>query len=165
MWRSGAITAAHEHFATAAIKVFLGSAARQFGVGDSAPAIVVATPAGQIHEMGAVIVGAAAANQGWRVTYLGVSLPAAELAGAVAQNRARALALSIVYPEDDPNLPAELLAIRRLLPDAVQIAAGGRAAQAYAETLDKIGAVRMGEMNDLYAFLDRLRSTATRADR
>ena len=43
------------------------------------------------------LVGAAAANLGWHVTYLGASLPAAEIAGAARQNRARAVALSLVY--------------------------------------------------------------------
>jgi hypothetical protein len=35
---------------------------------DSAPVLLVATPAGQVHELGALLVGAAAANLGWQVT-------------------------------------------------------------------------------------------------
>ena len=75
---------------------------------ENAPVLVVATPSGQLHELGALLVGAAAANLGWHVTYLGASLPAAEIAGAALQNRARAVALSLVYPEDDPTLEDEL---------------------------------------------------------
>ena len=71
-----------------------------------APVLVVATPAGQVHELGALLVGATAANLGWQVTYLGASLPAAEIAGAAQQRRARAVALSLVYPEDDPGWTA-----------------------------------------------------------
>ena len=81
--------------------------------------LVVATPAGQIHELGALLVGAAAANLGWHVTYLGASLPAAEIAGAARQNRARAVALSLVYPEDDPRLEGELTRLRESLPPEV----------------------------------------------
>ena len=69
LWRAGTITAAHEHFASAVIRVFLGHAAKPFAGTESAPVLVVATPAGQIHELGALLVGAAAANLGWHVCY------------------------------------------------------------------------------------------------
>jgi methanogenic corrinoid protein MtbC1 len=157
-WRLGQITAAHEHFASAAIRAFLGSAARPYPLTNSAPTMVVATPAGQIHELGAVIAAAAAANQGWRVTYLGVCLPAAEIAGAAVQDRARAVALSIVYPEDDPHLSAELISLRRFLPTEVSLVVGGRAAPAYQRALHEIGAVHATQLADFYGFLDGMRS-------
>ena len=107
LWRGGTLTAAHEHFASAALRVWLGNAARPFGAVDEAPMLLVAMPAGQVHELGALLVGATAAHLGWQVTYLGASLPPAEIAGAAVQKRARAVALSLVYPEDDPWLPGE----------------------------------------------------------
>src|SRR4051812_32715899 len=115
LWRNGSITAAHEHFASAVIRIFLGHASRGFAATDGAPVLIVATPAGQIHELGALLVGATAANLGWRVTYLGASLPAAEIAGAARQNRASAVALSLVYPEDDPRLEGEIIQLREAL--------------------------------------------------
>ena len=73
---------------------------------------------------------AAAANDlGWRVIYLGTSLPALEIAGAVVRNQARALALSIVFPADDPALPGELETLRKTFPIDVKLIAGGRAAE------------------------------------
>ena len=41
LWRTGVITAAHEHFLTASLKVFLGNAAGQFPVSSVAPVMVV----------------------------------------------------------------------------------------------------------------------------
>jgi methylmalonyl-CoA mutase cobalamin-binding subunit len=120
-------------------------------------ALVVATPAGQLHELGALLVGAAAANLGWQVTYLGASLPAAEIAGAARQNRARAVALSLVYPEDDPRLEGDLTRLRAMLPPETDILAGGRAMPAYGDALDKIGALRMKDLTHLCAALDELR--------
>jgi DNA-binding transcriptional MerR regulator/methylmalonyl-CoA mutase cobalamin-binding subunit len=160
LWRDGTITAAHEHFATAVIRIFLGHAARPFAGTDSAPVIVVATPTGQIHELGALLVGAAAANLGWHVTYLGASLPAAEIAGAARQNRARAVALSLVYPEDDPRLEAELTRLRELLPAEVVLLVGGRAMPAYLGLLGKIGARQLTDLPQLGAALDELRKPA-----
>jgi len=157
LWRDGIITAAHEHFASAVIRTFLGHAAKPFAEADGAPVLVVATPAGQLHELGALLVGATAANLGWRVTYLGAALPAAEIAGAAGQNRARAVALSLVYPEDDSRLPAELKRLRELLPAEIPLLVGGRAMPAYRETLDQIRAAQVDNLKDLCTTLDGLR--------
>jgi DNA-binding transcriptional MerR regulator/methylmalonyl-CoA mutase cobalamin-binding subunit len=157
LWRTGEFTAAHEHFLSAALRTLLGQSVRQFVLPDSAAGIVVGTPAGQLHELGAVMVAAMAANLGWRVTYLGTSLPAAEIAGAAIQNRARAVALSLVYPEDDTGLAGELTNLRRYLPPEVMILAGGRAAPAYANALNAIGAMRVADLNALAGTLEGLR--------
>lgn len=156
-WRTGTITAAHEHFATAVLRLFLAHAARPFASTPHAPVLVVVTPTGQLHELGALLAGATAANLGWRVVYLGPSLGAADIAGAARQNRARAIALSLVYPEDDPQLPAELARLRELLPETALVA-GGRAAPAYREILDRIGAQTIGDLAEFSAALDRLRT-------
>lgn len=161
-WRAGTITSAHEHMASWIIRLFLGKTSKPFAINGNAPALVVATPAGQIHELGAVMVAAAAADVGWRVTYLGTSLPAAEIAGAAIQNHARAVALSIVFPEDDPELPGELQQIHRCLPEGVTVLAGGRAVQAYRENLRSIGAVVCLDLDELYAKLGELRQSAPR---
>ncbi len=165
LWREGTLTAAHEHFASAAIRVFLGQAARPFGAVDTAPILVVATPAGQVHELGALLVGAMAANLGWQVTYLGASLPAAEIAGAARQARARAVALSLVYPEDDPHTAIELTRLRGLLPAEMALLVGGRAMPAYREALEKSGAVPLADLVQLGSTLDHLRRPAGKARR
>jgi len=165
LWRDGTITAAHEHFASAVIRIFLGHAAKPFAGMDSAPVLVVATPAGQIHELGALLVGAAAANVGWHVTYLGASLPAAEIAGAARQNRARAVALSLVYPEDDSRLEGELTRLHESLPPEVTLLVGGRATPAYRDALEKIGATQMKDLTHLCSTLDDLRKPVTKVKR
>ena len=165
LWRDGTITAAHEHFASAVIRIFLGHAARPFAGTESAPVMIVATPAGQIHELGALLVGAAGANLGWHVTYLGASLPAAEIAGAARQNRARAVALSIVYPEDDPRLEMELSRLHEALPPEVILLVGGRAAPAYRDILEKISALEIRDLAHLASTLDDLRKPAKKGKR
>jgi DNA-binding transcriptional MerR regulator/methylmalonyl-CoA mutase cobalamin-binding subunit len=164
-WRDGTLTAAHEHFASAALRVFLGHTTKPFGGTGHAPVLVVATPAGQVHELGALIVGAIAANLGWHVTYLGASLPAAEIAGAAKQNRAQAVALSLVYPEDDPGLAGELTRLREFLPVEVPLLVGGRAMPVYRKLLQKISAVPLENLADLGSALDDLRKPAKRTSR
>lgn len=165
LWREGTLTSAHEHFASSAIRVFLGNLAKPFGAIDNAPVLVVATPAGQVHELGALLVGATAANLGWQVTYLGANLPAAEIAGAAQQCRARAVDLSLVYPEDDARLEGELTLLRRSVPGEVKLLVGGRAMPAYREALEKVGALPIENLAQLGAALDRLRKTARESKR
>ena len=162
LWRDGTLTAAHEHFASAVIRVFLGQVAKPFAGTESAPVLVVATPTGQLHELGALLVGAAASNLGWHVTYLGASLPAAEIAGAARQNRARAVALSLVYPEDDPRMEGELARLRESLPAEIPLLVGGRAAPAYQSVLRKIGATQIEDLTTFCSTLDELRKPASK---
>jgi DNA-binding transcriptional MerR regulator/methylmalonyl-CoA mutase cobalamin-binding subunit len=156
-WRNGQLTAAHEHFFTASVKVFLGDLTRQFATTLTAPRMIVGTPSGQLHELGAIMAAATAANLGWRPVYLGPSLPAHEIAGAAVRNQATAVALSIVYPEDDPSLAHELTELSRLLPASTRIMVGGRAARAYFETLVRIGALYADSIEEFGNQLDMLR--------
>ncbi len=157
LWREGEITAAHEHFVSAVIRNYLIRNSRPYAANSHAPTIVVGTPAGQLHEIGAVMAAAAANDMGWRVVYLGTSLPAAEIAGAAIQNKARAVALSIVFPGDDPNLPAELENLRKHLPGEIEIIAGGRSAESYTPVLDRIGATQAKDIRGFYKFLEQTR--------
>ena len=154
-WQEGAMSAAHEHFATATIRGYLLRNSPPFAENPNAPRLLVATPAGQLHELGAAIAAAAARAAGWAITYLGANLPAADIASAAVQHKVAAVALSIVYPGDDANLPGELHALRRLLPAEVRLIAGGRAAGSYATVLQEIGATHAIELDALYSFLDR----------
>jgi len=157
LWRAGSITAAHEHFASAVIRNYLLQSSKPYAVNGTAPVLVVGTPAGQLHELGAVMVAAAANDLGWRVIYLGTSLPAVEIAGAAIQNKARAVAMSIVFPDDDPNLAQELESLRKHLPPEIKLITGGRAAESYASTLEKLGAIRTRELSELYRILEQMR--------
>ncbi len=164
-WRRGQLRAVHEHLATAVIRTFLGNFSHGYALGENAPRIVITTPAGQLHELGAILVAATADNHGWRVSYLGPSLPSEEIAGAALVSGARAVALSIVYPEDDDLLDADLRKLRLLLPPEVALITGGRAAPAYASVLDEIQAIQLHDLAAFCVVLDELvnrRRTKTR---
>ena len=157
LWKAGRITAAQEHFFTAMAKMFIWTLTRQYRPDKRAPTMVVATPAGQYHEIGARIVAAVASSNGWNVTYLGASLPAFEIAGAVQTCGATALALSIVFPEDDPHLAAEITQLGQLLPQKVRLLVGGRASAAYLPALERIGARLLATLDELDVELTTLR--------
>ncbi|MHB8839912.1 MAG: MerR family transcriptional regulator, partial [Gemmatimonadaceae bacterium] len=60
-WHDGTLTPAHEHLATAAVRRLLGWLTDQYAAAPDAPALLVTTPAGQVHELGAALAAAAAA--------------------------------------------------------------------------------------------------------
>lgn len=159
LWQEGTITAGHEHFASAVIRNFLIRNSKPYAMAGTTPTLIVATPAAQLHELGAVMVAAAANDMGWRVVYLGTSLPALEIAGAAVRHQARAVALSVVFPGDDPNLPGELETLRGNLPADTKIIVGGRAAESYAATLGKAGFIKAVNLGELYGILEQLRKS------
>jgi DNA-binding transcriptional MerR regulator len=97
--------------------------------------------------------------------YQGASLPAVEIARAARQNRARAVALSLVHPENDPRLEGELTRLRELLPVEVSLLVGGRAMPAYCGALEKIGALQIKDPPHSSSILDELRQPAKKASR
>jgi len=159
-WRQGSLRVAGEHLASATLRTFLGNLNGAFPVMADAPRLLVTTPAGQLHELGALMAATAAAAEGWHITYLGPSLPAEEIVGAAQNNNSRAIALSIVLP-DDAHLKNELSRLGQLLPDNVALLVGGRAAIHYADILKEIGAVRLQDLQDFRTELDSLVTVTT----
>ncbi|MGI9240647.1 MAG: MerR family transcriptional regulator [Verrucomicrobiales bacterium] len=153
-WDDGEISVAQERVASTVIQEVLLLAGRPHSETRGAPDLVVATPAGQLHELGAALVVCIARRRGWQVTYLGASIPAEEIAHTASVKKSPAVALSIVYPSDDPALGAELLRLRRLLQEECAILAGGRASAAYQPALEEIGAKQFAQLDDLKSWLD-----------
>lgn len=162
LWIQGRVRTSHEHFATALIRGFLLNPARQYAGASSNWTLVAATPQGQLHELGAVMAAALAAEQGWRAVYLGPSLPAAEIAAVAFQNDARVVALSLIYPDGDPNVERELLDLRRFLPKKVTVLVGGRAAENYRPAIEAIGALVAKDLRHLQVELAKVRASRTR---
>lgn len=139
-WRTGEIRIAQEHLASAAVRSFLGTMRSREDVPSGAPVVIVTTPAGQRHELGALLAAMAAGEMGWDAVYLGPSLPAPEIAAAARQRGARAIALSVIWPAADAGVTRELRELRRLVGDDVTLFVGGSAAASYAEVIGEIGA-------------------------
>jgi DNA-binding transcriptional MerR regulator/methylmalonyl-CoA mutase cobalamin-binding subunit len=161
LWYQGVLRIMHEHFTSAVVRTLLGSLHLAPGLGDTAPHLIVTTPAGQLHEIGALCVASIASVDGWRVTYLGPNLPTEDIAAAVQQDQARAIGLSIMYPPDDPHLPLELGKLRRYLSPDVTIFVGGLSSASYQESLDSLGLVRPRDVPEFRRYLEALRTGRT----
>jgi DNA-binding transcriptional MerR regulator/methylmalonyl-CoA mutase cobalamin-binding subunit len=156
-WREGTLRPVHGHLATVVLRRVLDHVIDTASSPDASPHVIVATPAGQAHEFGALLTAATAAAEGWRVTYLGAGLPAEDIAEAAVRTHARAVALSLVYPTGDPAVAHELRRLRTLLPARVTTLAGGAAAAAYRTALDDTGTRLIGDLEELRATLRAIR--------
>lgn len=134
-WQNGEIRPSHEHIATSVVREILMTPVPGSQVAPSAPEVVISTPVGEVHELGALLVASSARDLGWRVTYLGPNLPTEEIVACARARKARAVALSVVYPDRCPVIEEKLRKIRNLMPEPMALLVGGRAALGYAEKL------------------------------
>lgn len=134
-WEAGQLEIAHEHAASAALREHIAvvmrvqsgtSADAGPGGSGSARRVVITTPAGELHEFGALLTAVLAAVSGWEVHYLGPNLPAAEIVRAALDTRARLVLLSWVCAEATGTL-RELQAVREGIATSVPVLVGGRA--------------------------------------
>ena len=142
-WHAGRLTIAHEHLASSTIHDIVAESMRAIGRGTGDATVLVATPTGERHAIGAALVGATAASEGWRVVYLGTDLPASDIAAAAIATNARAIAMSVIYVQDRARTLGELRTLRALIPPSIAIIVGGAGAAEMDEDLRQLG-IRVG---------------------
>ena len=161
-WQDGSLKTVHEHLASAVLRSFLGELLLVNKSSETAPGILSTTLTGQLHEFGSIITTLSAIYEGWRGIYLGPNLPADEIASVTKQSGIKVIALSFVYPADDPLLSKEIQKLRRLVGHDVHIIAGGRMVINYAAKLEEINAYIA---NNIDSFRDILREIRTSSKR
>lgn len=130
-WEEGKLRPAQEHMASAIIRSMAYILRSNTPRHANAPHMVLATPMGNLHELGALLASIVAEFKGWQVTYLGPNLPAEDIAIAVKRQNARAVALSISYVDDNLSTGRELRKLNKLIPEDTLLIIGGRLAQGY----------------------------------
>ena len=155
-WHAGRLSLAPEHLVSSIVHDIMTGMMRAFPQRTGAPRVLIATPAGDRHAIGAAIAGVAAAVEGWNVLYLGADLPAKEIADAASAADVRVVALSVVYMDDPSRVLGELRTLRTRLPATVSIIAGGAGARSIAAELSAIDVLVEVGIPGLVAQLRRL---------
>jgi DNA-binding transcriptional MerR regulator len=119
-WARGEASVAQEHFASALIRGRLLGLARGWGAG-SQPAVVLACPPGEEHDLGLIIFGIVASRRGWRVIFLGQDTPFATIEEAVTAVDPRLVVLAVTEGSDLAQSEDTL----RKLAERVPVAVGG----------------------------------------
>jgi methanogenic corrinoid protein MtbC1 len=158
-WHRGELGPAQEHLVSVAVRRVLGWLLDTYEPGAGAPVVVATTLEGEQHEFGAMLASAVAAEEGWRVVYLGPALPVAEIAAAVRALGAGAVALSAVYMPAPAKLVAEVSALRGHLSPGVVLMVGGRGVRGVAAELTAGGATTVEDLDDFRALLRAVRRT------
>ncbi len=159
-WAAGTISVAQEHLATAVFRRVLNRLLDVYEVKGPAPRLIVATPAGEMHELGALMVAVAAAAEGWDVTYLGPDLPVADLLEASSASGANAVALSAVHAPDPAALLSAIRQTREGLPAGTPLLLGGAAVPNVALDSSHDGIWLVESLEDLRLLLARLSARA-----
>jgi methanogenic corrinoid protein MtbC1 len=153
-WSHKDIGIAHEHLASGLLRNLLSSMFRLYPPSDNAETIVLATPTGERHEFGLLLSALLAATHGWRAVYLGVDLPASEIAYSLRLTGSRFLALSLVG-SGDGGIENELEAIAGAVGAGVRVWVGGADAINHREFIERANWVLIRDLEDLEDRLKR----------
>jgi MerR family transcriptional regulator, light-induced transcriptional regulator len=152
LWHQGRLSPAQEHVVSMAARRVVSWLLDAYEAPAGAPVVLVTTVAAEQHEFGALMVSVVALDMGWRVSYLGPSLPAVEIAVAALRVGAAVVAVSIVNTDDAAAL-REVTDVRAALPATVQVVVGGAGAATRRALLEGSGAVVITEVEALREWL------------
>ena len=117
-WERGTASVAQEHFATNVIRGRLAGLARGWGNGHG-PRAVLACPPGDLHDLALMVFGIVLHRSGWRIDYLGMDTPLAELTRTVDARRPALVVVAATLPETLGPLAAQLTALAQRAPLAL----------------------------------------------
>lgn len=155
--RRGNMRLSQERMATSIVRSYMCTLAASDNSSDNDFKIVVTTPIGQHYDLIALRMAVAANSYGWNSIYLDTELPADEITYASKQTQARAVALGMARPADDPHLPNVLRQIALQLDKETALIVCGAAVSGYTEVIDEIGAIVVQTMGELRLELDRIK--------
>lgn len=99
-WVAGRMDIASEHFASNAIMRRLGIALEASSLNVSSQKVVIGTPKGSFHEIGALALSIALRRRGLGVIYLGNNVPPEVWVDAVARNPGASVVIPVVMESD-----------------------------------------------------------------
>ena len=155
-WQTGRMSVGQEHFASNLLRSRVLALARGWdqGVG---PAAVLATPPGELHDVGLVAFGVVLYRQGLRVVFLGASCPIETIVSTAKTIDPAGVVVSAVSSEMLAAVGVELREVSRLCP--LYIAGAG----ASAPLADSAGATYLG--GDVVSSAAEVAAAATRRRR
>jgi DNA-binding transcriptional MerR regulator/methylmalonyl-CoA mutase cobalamin-binding subunit len=161
----GSLRRSHGHLAHAVLRRVLDHIVATATAPLASRDVVVTTLGGHAHELDALIVAAAAAADGWRVTYIGPGVPVDDVAETLAHVGARVLILGLAAPSGDREIPRELRRLRALLPAHVAVLVVGTTPDVHRSAIVETGVTPLVGLASLRARLHELRNAAVGVSR
>lgn len=129
-WHGGDLSIAQERLVSSAVRKHVSLVLDTYDRAARRPALVFATLPGERHEFGLLMSALVCASHGFKVHYLGVDLPPAEIARYAAEVRAVAIAVSVVMLDSVQDVPRHLEELAQAAGTGVQVWLGGSGTQA-----------------------------------
>lgn len=157
----GSLRRPHIHLAHAVLRRVLDHVVATATAPLASRDLVVAPLGAHAHELDALIVAAAAAADGWRVTYVGAGVPADDVAETLQHVGGHVLALSLAASSGDRVIPRELRRLRALLPARVEFLVVATTTDVQRAALAETGATPIVGLKMLRARLRALREASS----
>lgn len=148
-WHKGELRPLEEHVVSVGVRRVLLYLMDMFDPDPSAPTIVIGTLSDELHEFGAMMAGVIAAEEGWRVMFLGPSLPAEEIAAASIRSQARVTAISTLYSPAVDRTLSSLAILGERLRGRSQLITGGAALDPHAARISDMGGRHVNTFDEL----------------
>lgn len=126
-WARGETSVAQEHFASGFVRSRLMELAQQVRC-PQGPLASLLTPPGERHDLGLLGLSIHMGEMGWRTDWLGSELPLDELPAYCAQQQPQLVCMSLVRMRPQSERERLLRTVRKLVPQSVHVAVGGRGA-------------------------------------
>jgi len=144
-WEDGTLTIAQEHMTSSILRNLLGALVRLGTSSTPSQRILLATPAGELHEFGILAAAMLAVASGFEALYLGSNLPAAEIVAAAEQTSPRAVVVGLKASKPTSATLAELRLLAAKLPNKAELWLGGTKVK---NALASIGGARTFALED-----------------
>jgi DNA-binding transcriptional MerR regulator/methylmalonyl-CoA mutase cobalamin-binding subunit len=162
-WSTGRLSIADEHLLSGTMRGLLVSLIRFREKASGAPTVLLATPSGERHELGLLLVALLTVDAGLGLHYLGPDLPAAEIATAARRADVAVVGLSLVNSSSTDDAVEQVHSVERSLSRHTELWLGGRSSAAVAHKLGATRAVVFDELARVETELARVRAAHYRA--
>lgn len=126
LWVNGEISISQEHFASAWCREKMVGMLMALGYGpENGPVVICAGFPDERHELGLLGVAVRLALQGYRISWLGADIPAADLADAVEQEAPAMVCVSVLQPRPAAEFEKYARTLRDAAPSGTRVVIGG----------------------------------------
>ncbi len=154
-WSRSEVMVAEEHLISSIVRQLLLGLIRLRARSD-APLVLLTTPAGDPHEFGMMLATLTLLDCGINVSYLGVGLPAVEIAHAAHATKSAVVALSVVDANNRPQAVQQIQDLELHLPERTEIWLGGRDASPTRDSLVHSRAIILTDLDSIEVQAGRL---------
>lgn len=161
-WHRGELSVSQEHMASAVTRNLLGSVMRMYQPDPHSSRIVIAAPAGELHEFGILAAAILAAASRLEATYLGANLPGREVIDAATRTGANVVLIGVTNPEPADRVIDEVQLVARGLPREIPLWIGGARPDSILEDLARDGVISISNLETLELHLQELSKEGAR---